>query len=41
VPAPGLIDTREAFEIASEVAPAHVDFMTSRLEDFLRAVVGG
>ncbi len=41
VPAPGLIDTREAFEMASEIAPAHVDFMTSRLEDFLGAVVGG
>ena len=38
VPPPDTLDTREAFEIVSEVAPAHIDFVTSDLGGFLRAV---
>ena len=34
VPKPGQMDHREAFEIASEVAPPHIDFVTSDLEGF-------
>ena len=40
VPKPGSLDTREAFEIVSEVAPAHIDYVTSDLAGFLRAVAG-
>ncbi len=38
VPPPDVLDTREAFEIVSEVAPAHIDYVTSDLQGFLRAV---
>ena len=38
VPAPGALDTREAFEIVSEAVPPHIDFMTADLTGFLRAV---
>lgn len=41
VPAPGEMDHREAFEIASEVVPAHIDFVTSDLEGFLVEIVAG
>jgi putative hydrolase of the HAD superfamily len=39
VPKPGQKDHREAFEIAGEVAPPHVDFITSDLEAFLVDIV--
>jgi putative hydrolase of the HAD superfamily len=35
VPKPGQMDHRDAFEIASEVVPPHIDFVTSDLEAFL------
>ncbi len=35
------MDHREAFEIASEVAPPHIDFVTSDLEGFLVDIVAG
>ena len=38
VPPPGATDHREAFEIVSEVVPAHIDFVTSDLAGFLRAI---
>ena len=39
VPKPGDHDTREAFEIvAAEAVPAHIDYVTSDLAGFLRAV---
>ena len=41
VPTPGTMDHREAFEIVSEIAPAHIDFVTSDLEGFLQAVGPG
>ena len=41
VPAPGQKDHREAFEVASEVAPPHIDFVTSDLEGFLVDIVAG
>ena len=41
VPAPGEMDHREAFEIASEIVPAHIDFVTSDLEGFLVEIVAG
>jgi putative hydrolase of the HAD superfamily len=41
VPAPGEMDHREAFEITSEVVPAHIDFVTSDLEGFLVEIVTG
>ena len=40
VPAPGALDTREAFEIVSEAVPAHIDYVTADLTGFLRAVAG-
>ncbi len=39
VPKPGQMDHREAFEIVSEAAPAHIDFVTSDLEAFLVEIV--
>jgi putative hydrolase of the HAD superfamily len=41
VPAPGAMDHREAFEIASETVPVHIDFVTSDLEGFLVEIVAG
>ncbi len=41
VPAPGAMDHREAFEVASEIVPAHIDFVTSDLEQFLVEIVVG
>ena len=38
VPKPGDLDPREAFEIVTEVAPPHIDYVTSDLAGFLRAV---
>ncbi len=38
VPRADAIDTREAFEIVSEVAPIHIDYVTSDLAGFLRAL---
>ena len=38
VPRAQSIDTREAFEIVSEVAPAYIDYVTSDLAAFLQAV---
>jgi putative hydrolase of the HAD superfamily len=35
VPKPGQMDHRDAFEIASEAVPPHIDFVTSNLEAFL------
>ncbi len=35
VPKPGQMDHRDAFEITSEEAPPHIDFVTSDLERFL------
>ena len=35
------MDHREAFEIASEVVPEHIDFVTSDLEGFLVEIVAG
>lgn len=35
VPKPGQMDHRDAFEITSEEAPPHIDFVTSNLEQFL------
>ena len=35
------MDHREAFEIASEIVPAHIDFVTSDLEGFLVEIVAG
>ena len=37
VPKPGGFDPREAFEIVGELAPAHIDYVTSDLPGFLRA----
>jgi putative hydrolase of the HAD superfamily len=39
VPKPGQTDHREAFEITSEAAPPHIDFVTSDLEAFLVDIV--
>ncbi len=39
VPKPGQMDHREAFEIVSEAAPPHIDFVTNDLEAFLLAVI--
>ncbi|VTZ28531.1 Pyrimidine 5'-nucleotidase [Methylocella tundrae] len=39
VPKPGQMDHREAFEITSEVAPPHIDFVISDLEAFLVEIV--
>lgn len=41
VPKPREMDTREAFEIVSEEAAAHIDFIVSDLEAFLVEVVAG
>ena len=41
VPRPAQKDHREAFEVASEVAPPHIDFVTSDLEGFLVDIVAG
>jgi putative hydrolase of the HAD superfamily len=41
VPKPGQMDHREAFEIVSEAAPPHIDFVTSNLEAFLVEIVAG
>ena len=38
VPRADAIDTREAFEIVSEVAPVHIDYVTSDLAAFLLAL---
>ena len=40
VPKPGDVDPREAFEIVTDVVPAHIDYVTSDLADFLRAAGG-
>ena len=39
VPAPGALDTREAFEIVSDAVPAHIDYVTADPKGFLQAVV--
>jgi putative hydrolase of the HAD superfamily len=39
IPKPGAMDHREAFEITSEVAPPHIDFVTCDLESFLVDIV--
>ena len=39
VPKPGQMDHREAFEIMSEAAPAHIDFVTDDLERFLLEII--
>lgn len=39
VPKPGQMDHRDAFEITSEVIPAHIDFVVTELEAFLMSVV--
>lgn len=41
VPPPEALHLREAFEIVGEVAPPHIDFTTSDLVGFLRAVTSG
>lgn len=38
VPAPDAVDTREAFEIVSEIVPPHIDFLTADLAGFLCAI---
>jgi putative hydrolase of the HAD superfamily len=38
VPKPGQMDHRDAFEIASEVVPPHIDFVTNDLARFLMAL---
>ncbi len=39
VPPPGEMDHREAFEIADDIAPDHIDFVTDDLEAFLVDIV--
>ncbi|PNG25946.1 pyrimidine 5'-nucleotidase [Methylocella silvestris] len=39
VPKPGQIDHREAFEMVTEAAPPHIDFITTDLEGFLVDIV--
>jgi putative hydrolase of the HAD superfamily len=41
IPQPDAVETREAFEIVSETVPAHIDYVTSDLTGFLRAVAAG
>lgn len=38
VPAPHIVDTRESFEIVSEVTPPHIDYVTANLPGFLQAI---